>query len=355
MVARSAAEGSQPDSPRSPADVDQRWVRLVFTAWLIAFLFKHTGSAWDVAWHFRYPFGTFEPPHLVNIFGSGIAAALIVFHTMTGRVADRLGLPIIQGGFALFLVANLLDVLNHYLYGLDVTVWSPSHMLTFAATTIVLGGVIYSMRRLVAPGRWHLGLGLVLWAFLLDDALFMLSQQEYGVVAIADYLSGRTSASPALLALAGRNPIAFVEGGIPDWVYPIWLVTTSALVLISAHRVLGWRWSATAVALLYLAYRVVSYLLLSAVDFPRSFIPAMLIGAAALIDLSEQRRWSPFTLSLALVALYYGSAALIARSTLMPQFALSTVPAVFALLWCGLLGARWLAQWRQRRVAIPAA
>lgn len=345
MICGSAAESVQ------PADADQRWARLVFVAWIIAFLFKHGGSAWDVAWHFRYPFGTFEPPHLVNIFGSGIAAALIVFHTMTGRFADRLGLPIIQGGFALFLIANLLDVLNHYLYGLDVTVWSPSHMLTFAATTVVLGGVIYSMRRLVAPGRWRLGLGVVLWAFLLDDALFMVSQQEYGVVAIAEYLRGRSSASPALLALAGRNPIAFVEGGIPHWVYPLWLVCSSALVLVSARRVLGWRWSASVVALLYLAYRVVGFVLLSEADFPRSFIPAMLLGAAAMIDLAEQRRWSPLGLSAALVALFYTSAALIDHYTLMPQFALSTAPVAFLLLWCGLLGARALAQ---RKVGVPA-
>jgi hypothetical protein len=341
------------ESLRSAA-AGQRLVHVVFTLWIGAFLLKHAGSSWDIAWHFRYPFGTFEPPHLVNIAGSAFAAALIVWHTMTGKATERLSLLIIQGGFVLFLLSALLDVLNHYLFGLDVTVWSPTHVLTFAATTIVLAGVVYALLRLSAPGRWRLALGLVLWAFLLDDALFQLSQQEYGVIAIANFLRGQTSASPALLALAGRDPIAFAEGGIPHWVYPLWLITTSTLGLVSAHRVLGWRWSATLIALLYLAYRVCAEVLLSAYDFPRSFIPVMLLGAAFLIDLAEQRRWSPFTISLALVALYYASALLIERYTLMPRFALSTAPVALALLWGGFVAARWWSQRRNRKVALPA-
>jgi len=342
------------DQPSASAAAGQRLVHVVFVLWIGAFLIKHIGSSWDIAWHFRYPFGTFEPPHLVNIAGSALAAALIVWQTMTGKATERFSMYMIQGGFVLFLLSALLDVLNHYLFGLDVTVWSPTHVLTFGSTTVVLAGVIYGALRLSTPGRWRLALGLALWAFLLDDALFQLSQQEYGVIAITDYLSGRTSASPALLVLAGRDPVAFAEGGIPHWVYPLWLITTSTLGLVSAHRVLRWRWSATVVALLFLAYRVCAEVLLSTFDFPRSFIPVMLLGAAFLIDLAEQRRWSPFAISLALVALYYSSAVLIDRYTLMPRFALSTAPVVFVLLWGGFVAARWWSQWRNRKVALPA-
>jgi hypothetical protein len=356
MESRTAGAPARAVGDQAPtsAAAGQRLVHVVFALWIVAFLIKHAGSSWDIAWHFRYPFGTFEPPHLVNIAGSALAAALIVWHTMTGKATERLSLYIIQGGFVLFLLSALLDVLNHYLFGLDVTVWSPTHVLTFAATTIVLAGVIYAALKLVAPGGWRLALGLGLWAFLLDDALFQLSQQEYGVIAIADYVRGQTSASPSLLAFAGRDPVAFAEGGIPHWVYPLWLITTSTLGLVSAHRVLGWRWSATVVALLYLAYRVCAEVLLSTFDFPRSFIPVMLLGAAFLIDLAEQRRWPPFAISLALVALYYSSAVLIDRYTLMPRFALSTAPVALALLWGGFVAARWWSQWRNRKIALPA-
>jgi hypothetical protein len=356
MESRTAGTPARAVGDQSPtsAAAGQRLIHVVFALWIIAFLIKHAGSSWDIAWHFRYPFGTFEPPHLVNMTGSTLAAALIVWHTMTGKATERVSLYIIQGGFVLFLLSALLDVLNHYLFGLDVTVWSPTHVLTFVATTIVLAGVISAVLKLEAPGRWRLALGLGLWAFLIDDALFQLSQQEYGVIAIADYMRGQTSASPSLLALAGRDPVAFAEGGIPHWVYPLWLITTSTLGLVSAHRVVGWRWSATVVALLYLAYRVSGEVLLSAFDFPGSFIPVMLLGAAFLIDLAEQRRWSPFAISLALVLLYYLSALLIDRYTLMPRFALSTAPVALALLWGGFVGGRWWSQWRNRKIALPA-
>lgn len=337
--------------PAEPAG--QRLIAALFVAWFVAFALKHSGSSWDIAWHFRYPFGTFEPPHLVNIFGSAVAAALVVFHTMTGKATERTGLYLIQGGFVLFIVSAGLDVLNHYLFGLDVTVWSPTHVLTFAATTVVLVGVIYTMQKIMAPGRLRLVLGLGFWALLLDDALFQLSQQEFGVIAIDAYARGQSSASRELLALAGSNPVAFAEGGIPHWVYPIWLITTSTLVLALAPRLLGWRWSATLTAAIYLAVRAAAELALGWADFPRSFIPVMLIGAAFVIDLAEQRRWPPLATSLALTALYYPSALLIGQYTLMPRFAPETAPAVFLILWGGYAAARWWSQ-RRGRVAMQA-
>ena len=338
--------------PGVPAST--RSALVLFGLWLLAFLLKHAGSAWDVAWHFRYPFGVFEAPHLVNISGSAIAAALIVFHTLTGKCTDRAGLMVMQGGFALFLLSVLLDALNHLLFGLDVTVWSPSHLLTFAATTILLLGVIWSLMRVLPAGRWRLAFGLAFWALLLDDALFQLSQQEYGVIAIDAYLRGQSRASAELLALAGRNPVAFVEGGIPHWVYPLWLAAAGTLALATARPALGWRWAATATALIYLLGRACVYAALALTEFPLSFIPAMLLPAAVLIDVAGQRHWRPLAAALALTACLYGGALLVGSLTLMPRFALGTAPLAFALLWAGYAAAPRLAQWRARQHAIPA-
>jgi len=327
---------------------------MVFGLWLLAFLLKHSGSAWDVAWHFRYPFAVFEAPHLVNISGSAIAAALIVFHTLTGKATDRAGLMIMQGGFALFLVSVLLDALNHLVFGLDVTVWSPSHLLTFAATTILLLGVIWSMLHTLPAGRWRLAFGLSFWALLLDDALFQLSQQEYGVIAIDAYLRGQSRASAELLALAGRNPVAFIEGGIPHWVYPLWMVAVGTLALATARPVLGWRWAAIATALIYVLGRVLVNAVLALAEFPLSFVPVMLLPAAFLTDLAGQRHWRPVLTALVLTACYYGGALLVGTMTLMPRFAFSTAPLAFGLLWAGYAAAPSLARWRARQHAIPA-
>src|SRR5215813_4113399 len=180
--------------------VDQRTIHIVFVVWLVAFLLKHAGSGWDVAWHFRYVFGALEPPHWLNIVGNTLAMALIIYQTMTGVAVERTGFLVMQGAFAVFLIHMPLDVLNHYLFGLDVTVWSPTHVLGFAATTVMMGGLLYSWLMLSEPGRWRLVIALLCWAFLLDDVMFMLSQQEYGVIALDAYSRGVTTASPELLA-----------------------------------------------------------------------------------------------------------------------------------------------------------
>jgi hypothetical protein len=343
------------DGQRSDEPDSQMLIRIIYSLWIVAFLLKHAGSAWDIAWHFRYVFGAFEPPHLVNVAGTALATTLVVFHTITGRAADRTGLYVLQGGFIVFLISVPLDLLNHFLFGLDVTVWSPTHLLTFASTAVMLIGVIFSWLKLAEPGAWRLLIGLACWAFLLDDMLFQLGQQEYGVIAVDAYIRGQTTASPELLAQAGRNPEQFVQGGIPAWIYPVWLILTSTLVLAVARRTQGWRWTATVVALLYLGYRVVGYLLLNAADFPQSFIPVMLLGGAFVIDVSENRRWHPLASAAALSAAFYLSGELIERAVLMPEFALGTAPFTFVVLWACLAGMRWWWQRRAEKIAVQIA
>jgi hypothetical protein len=335
----------QLDRQLSASVGDQRTIRVVFVLWLVAFFLKHSGSAWDVAWHFRYVFGALEPPHWLNLAGNALAIGLIAFQTMTGKAIERTGFLVLQGAFVVFLIHMPLDVLNHYLFGLDVTVWSPTHILGFAATTVMMGGLLYSWLKLAEPGRWRLSIALVCWAFLLDDVLFMLSQQEYGVIALDAYARGLTTASPELLAQAGRSPEQFVQGGIPHWVYPIWMALAGTAALLAARRVQGWRWTATSVTLIYLTYRMIGRLLLDAFGFPVSFIPVMLLPAAFVCDIAVSRRWSALPAALALIGVYYPMAGLISSYTLMPEFALATAPIVLLALGGGLAAADW---WRRR-------
>ncbi|MDQ2999570.1 MAG: hypothetical protein M3R61_21260, partial [Chloroflexota bacterium] len=218
---------------------------------------------------------------------------------------------------------------------------------------VMMAGLLYSWLKLAEPGHWRLLIALLCWSFLLDDVMYMLSQQEYGVIALAAYAYGVTTASPELLAQAGRSPEQFVKGGIPHWVYPIWMLLTSTTVLLMARRIQSWRWTATTVALVYLAYRVISWIMLEMFGFPVSFLPAMLLLLAFVIDVATSRRWSALVTALALVISAYPLAMLIGSYTLMPEFALETAPIVLLALWSGLAAADW---WRRRsgKIAMQA-
>ena len=122
-------------TPRSVQLLMLRW-------WLVALTFKLLGSSWDVSWHFKWLRDDLAPPHIVNTIGTGIAIALVLTHTFTGYGADRLSLRIMQIGTVVFVIAGPIDVINHRINGLDLTAWSPSHMLLYTGTSIMVAGVI---------------------------------------------------------------------------------------------------------------------------------------------------------------------------------------------------------------------
>src|SRR5206468_12774093 len=71
----------------------------------------------------------------------------------TGLGADKTSLRLMQIGLLTFLVAAPLDVINHRVNGLDLTAWSPSHMMLYLGTGIMQAGVLLGWLRLSPPGR----------------------------------------------------------------------------------------------------------------------------------------------------------------------------------------------------------
>jgi hypothetical protein len=167
----------------------------------------------------------------------------------------------------------------------------------------------------------------------MDCAIFILGQQEYGVLTIDAYLRGHPTASQDLLALAHGNVARFATGNIPPWVYPAWMVLASSIVLLGARRAQPSHWTATIVAALYLVYRSASSVALAAAGFPPSFIPVMLLGAGLVIDIAAYHYWRPLPTTVALLLVFYGGAALVGRAMLMPAFDLMTAPIIAMPLW----------------------
>ena len=277
-------------TPRSLAVLMQRW-------WLVALAFKLLGSSWDVSWHFKWLRDDFAPPHLVNTIGTGIAIALVLAHTFTGYGADKRSLRIMQVGTIIFVIAGPIDVINHRINGLDLTSWSPSHMLLYTGTVIMIAGVIRNWY-LSYPreGRfaWQYTAGITaLSAFLFEDVFFPNLQQEYGILEIGSWFAGRPYAEPSLLDFAstqiGRSvddvAVQHFALPIPPWVYPVWAIGLCAALLVFARILIGRVWAATAVVGLYVAYRAIMWPLLYVSSFPPSAVPFWLLLVGLAVDL----------------------------------------------------------------------
>ena len=291
--------------------------------WIAALAFKLIGSSWDVSWHFKWLRDDFAPPHLINTVGTGIAVGLVLAHTFTGYGAERLTLRIMQVGTGIFVLAGPIDVINHRVNGLDLTAWSPSHLLLYTGTAIMLVGVLRNWYRTYPrDGRfarqWHLGL-LGLFAFLFEDLYFPTGQQEYGVLEVASWLRGTPYAEPTLLSFAagqlGRpvDDVALQHFAMPiaPWVYPVWVIAACVPLLVVARMLVGLRWTATAVVAAYVAYRCVIWPLLTVGTFPPSYLPLWLLPLAIAVDAMFLIRCSPYLRAVAggcvLVGVGYGT------------------------------------------------
>ncbi len=303
-------------------------MKKVYGLWLLAFSLKLYGSAWDTSWHFKYFFDMFSPPHNIDTVGFLLAWALIVYHwggteqaqrwvkrlpaslqgfTRRWVLLERLGterymdvasLRVATIGMFVFLIAIPFDQLWHRIFGLDLTTWSPTHLALFAGTELVILGVLIGLYRqgnTKQHGSFESIVLLALGGFLLEAFLFATGQQEYGYIVVyalqhPEYVTVQhltTFPIPALLAQAqaqgGAQTLA--TGQVPTWIYPLYQLLVACAVLQLMRHLHRRIWTATAVAALYLAYRLLARFLLHSFDFPVSFVPYYLIGIGLSLDI----------------------------------------------------------------------
>src|SRR5262244_1579636 len=213
--------------------------RVAFWVLLAGNLIAGWGVQWDIQWHVQVGRDSFWiPPHVMTYAGVtlivlgafGVLAIDSLRRLVSGREpagADRIfgitgtpGFHLAAWGIALAVLAAPIDDLWHRLFGLDVTVWSPPHLLG------LLGGAINTMacaviaREAYPAGRVQRG-----------TVIFALAT-FYGTASVGLRESGR---------------IAYVHGGVLFYTFSILAALLLPLALVTAARLTGLRWAPVAV------------------------------------------------------------------------------------------------------------
>src|SRR5260370_11919769 len=227
------------------------------TALLGAIIFLE-GTSWDIQWHsYIGRDRTLIPPHIMMLSGvaiSGISGLLAVLieswwaRRNTSIAQHSLGFAeIFSGPFGAYIVgftaltaavAFPLDAYWHALYGIDVAIWAPFHVMFVASMGLVALGAAFMLISAahLAALRGTAGMGTRRAATL-------------GVVlALATVLSLFT-----LLLFDALGRKNFIDlGFISINVFPLLSGMLVAFPLVAAVYAIPWRWAATLVSVCYL-------------------------------------------------------------------------------------------------------
>jgi len=241
---------------------------IVVGLWALTTAF--VGFMWDVAWHtdLGRDRELFTVPHtliILGLLGIGVAAVVSIMYATRDRatVGWRARSVAIPSGAAVLLVLSAaaliafpLDDLWHATYGVDVTMWSPTHL-------VMIGGASLT----------PLALALLMWE---ARGSATRARRRLQTVILGTVLIGLSTFQ-----------LEF-DMGIPQWqaLYHPLLIALAAGFALTAGRALLGPWGAVRVALAFLVMRGVIALLIGPVlghtlpHFPLYVVEAMCVEIA---------------------------------------------------------------------------
>ena len=209
------------------------WRRAVLWALVAAKIVAGWGLQWDIQWHIRIGRDSFWiPPHML-MYAGVTAIALLSFGTLARDTWRRRGRPAGEGemavmgcvstpgfhlaawGVALTVLAAPIDDLWHRLFGIDVTLWSPPHLLGFFGSFINSAGCLLIAQEVYPRGSRARQAALIVSAALLLLGLTVVMQQAFSV--------------------------AYVHGGLAFHLYAILGTLVFSLPYLLASRLSGLR------------------------------------------------------------------------------------------------------------------
>jgi hypothetical protein len=205
------------------------------------------GVQWDIQWHVLIGRDSFWiAPHLMTYAGVGLSVfvswAMIAWETILARrgqtAADGvtiqlLGLTGTRGfhlaawGIALTVLAAPIDDLWHRLFGLDVTIWSPPHLLGIFGAAVNTVGCLLIATEVYPAGVGRL-LATILFGAMLYGTLHLIVDPSnllaYRLGGVFFYTLPRTRWAPVLVLLV-IIPTGIVGGRIAQlgfaWLEPV--------------------------------------------------------------------------------------------------------------------------------------
>jgi hypothetical protein len=180
------------------------------------------GATWDIAWHGDIGRDRFlTPPHVAIV--CGIAIVLLSAAAGCARgIEDVAGLAVAGIAAALQLAGLAIDNWWHGIFGVDVTLWSPPHLLLLALGYLAFLGLLADRAR--RAGERPRSLALWSGGFLAATTL-LLAEYDFGF---------------PHFALLWSAPVLAICLGVG---------------LGLARATSGWKWAGTAAAGLALAFR----------------------------------------------------------------------------------------------------
>ncbi|HET9919721.1 MAG TPA: hypothetical protein VFQ30_07770 [Ktedonobacteraceae bacterium] len=225
---------------------------------LLGSIVSMLGVSWDIQWHtFVGRDRTLIPPHLMMLSGialAGLTAMIVVFAetlwtrrqqqltAQNTRFADLfygpLGAYIAGFGALTAAIAFPLDSYWHALYGIDVSIWAPFHVM------ILTGGALAPL------GATYMFVSAAQLGSRTNDRRSIWLAYLGAVVALATIMG----IFSFLLADATDNPGFIQFGSVTLNLFPVFSGLLVSWVFVIAAQAIPWRWAATAVALGYLFF-----------------------------------------------------------------------------------------------------
>lgn len=216
------------------------------------------GVSWDIQWHdFVGRDRTLIPPHEMMLGGillSGLAAlTAVLLETLWTRRNSRLAKY--STGFAGFFNSSLgayvagfgalaaaigfpLDAYWHALYGIDVGIWAPFHIMILTGVGLIALGGAYM---LISTSH-------------LAERLGNRGMKRAGYVAVIIAVATMLVMLTYMLPDAIDDQHFVTIGGVSVTVFPLLSGLLVATTFVAVIRALPWRFAATFVALGYIAY-----------------------------------------------------------------------------------------------------